>query len=164
VREVRIGVVSDTHLTARGNLPEQLVEGLQGVDLILHAGDWVAPEVADLLGLIAPVDGVYGNNDGWDIMDRFGREKIIRVAGKSIGLIHGDGGRLSTVETAWSAFRGRQVDMIIFGHSHAPHHEVREGVLLFNPGSPTQKRRQPHYSYGIVNIGPDGISAEHRFF
>jgi len=160
---VRIGVVSDTHLTARGNLPAQLLEGLQGVDLILHAGDWVALEVAWQLEAIAPVEGVYGNNDGWDIRDKFGKEKIIRAGGRAIGLIHGDG-RLPTVETAWSAFRDRGVDVIIFGHSHAPHRELREGVLLFNPGSPTQKRWQPHHSYGILEFGPDGIKAEHRFF
>ncbi|MCZ8521541.1 MULTISPECIES: metallophosphoesterase family protein [Paenibacillus] len=154
---MRIGVVSDTHMFGRGAaLPAALVSGLQGIDLLLHAGDWMDERVIALFEAIAPVDGVAGNNDGPEIVRRFGRRKVLELAGFRIGLVHGDGGR-STPETAYASFRGEggeaRADVILFGHSHAPYHEVRDGQLLFNPGSPTDKRRQPQYSYGILTLG-----------
>ncbi|MGF7030659.1 putative phosphoesterase [Paenibacillus mucilaginosus] len=160
---MRIGVVSDTHMFGRGAaLPTALVRGLQGTDLILHAGDWMDERVIALFEAIAPVDGVAGNNDGPEIIRRFGRRKVLELAGYRIGLVHGDGGR-STPETAYAAFRTKEgevlADVVIFGHSHTPFHEVRGGQLLFNPGSPTDKRRQPLYSYGILTLG-ESVSAE----
>lgn len=144
-------------------LPQRLVDGLQGVDMILHAGDWISPELADLLAEIAPVDGVAGNNDGSEIRARFGRQKVLTLEGVRIGLIHGDGHHKSTQETALGAFRTLQVDMVIFGHSHIPYKRMHHDILLFNPGSPTDKRFEKQYSYGIVSIG-DTIAAEHYYY
>lgn len=151
---MRIGVVSDTHMFGRAKqLPSPLVEGLHGVDLILHAGDWVNVEVVGLFEQIAPTDGVAGNNDGLDIIERFGSHKVLNLAGFRIGLVHGDGGRKTTLDRAIDVFRDMSVDVIVFGHSHIPYQGMHNGVLLLNPGSPTDKRRQPQYSYGILELG-----------
>lgn len=149
---MKLGVVADTHLNAGRALPQALLDGLQGVDLILHAGDWLSLDVADQLEAIAPVDGVAGNNDGRDIVDRFGLSKVLELANYRIGIVHGDGFQSTTELRAWRTFADQNVDVIIFGHSHVPLSIVHDGVHLFNPGSPTAKRRQPQYSYGIIEL------------
>ncbi len=164
---MRIGVVSDTHLSSRSTaLPAALVRGLQGVDCILHAGDWIDESIVALFESIAPVDGVAGNNDGVEIIRRFGKRKVLALGGFRIGLVHGDGGR-STPETAFQSFcdtHGHStVDVVIFGHSHIPFLERRGGTLLFNPGSAADKRRQPQYSYGIIEL-TDRIEATHFYY
>lgn len=161
---MRVGIISDTHMPQRAKqLPKVLVQGLQGVDLILHAGDWTDLDVYEQLRIIAPVEGIAGNNDGLDIRNRFGRHKILTLSSYRIALIHGDGVRKTTEERAWEAFQAEQVDMIVFGHSHTPYHQMRKGKLLFNPGSPTDKRRQPRYSYGLLEIGTK-LHAQHFYY
>ncbi|MDU0200300.1 MULTISPECIES: metallophosphoesterase [Paenibacillus] len=161
---MRIGVISDTHLSARVlKLPDALIAGLKGVDLILHAGDWVSEHVVDLVEQIAPCEAVAGNNDGHDIIERFGLKKIVTAGKYRIGLIHGDGFRKTTEERAREAFREEQPDIVIFGHSHIPYHQTVDGIVMFNPGSPTDKRRQPQYSYGIIELS-DRILAQHYFY
>lgn len=161
---VRIGVISDTHLSPRvQKLPDVLVAGLQGVDLIIHAGDWVSEHVVDLVEQIAPCESVAGNNDGSDIIERFGLRKILTIGDYRIGLIHGDGFRKTTEERAREAFQAERPDMVIFGHSHIPYQQTINGILMFNPGSPTDKRRQPRYSYGIIKLG-ESIHAEHFYY
>jgi putative phosphoesterase len=157
---VRIGVVSDTHMFGRAKkLPQALIAGLHGVDQILHAGDWVEEQVVSLFEQIAPTDGIAGNNDGPAIVERFGRCKVLQIAGRRIGLVHGDGGRRSAKDRALDLFHGMSVDIVIFGHSHIPYQGMHNGTLLFNPGSPTDKRRQPSYSYGVIKLGA-AIEAE----
>jgi len=159
-----IGVISDTHMPSRGKtLPKALVQGLQGVDLILHAGDWTDLSVVAKMEQIAPVDGVAGNNDGYDIVKKFGRSKILSLNGRKIGLIHGEGPYGTAEQRAWNVYGRAGVDVIIFGHSHIPYCNSIDGVLLFNPGSPTDKRRQPKYSYGILKLG-EQIEAKHFFY
>lgn len=161
---MKLGVVADTHMPMRGHrLPKVLVEGLKGVDLIIHAGDFVAPAVVDMLEELAPVDGVMGNNDGEEIFRRFGRKKLLELNGFRIGIVHGDGYGRSTEEVAFRTFRDDRPDIVIFGHSHIPFLGTDRGLLMFNPGSPTDKRRQPRYSYGIIELG-DTPQARHCFF
>ncbi|WP_010269292.1 metallophosphoesterase family protein [Paenibacillus senegalensis] len=161
---MKLGIVSDTHMPRSAKtLPKALVEGFQDVDRILHAGDWQSMWVYEELSLLAPVEGVAGNTDGWDIADRFGQRKILTLNGWTIGLIHGDGIGKTTEMRAYDAFQGDGVDLIIFGHSHIPLKVEHGGVLLFNPGSPTDKRRQPQYSFGLITLG-ETIQAEHVFF
>lgn len=150
---MRIGVVSDTHMHGQSRqLPSDLVAGLQGTDLILHAGDWTDAHILSLFERIAPVDGVAGNNDGKDIIQRFGHSKVLQLSGYRIGIVHGDGSRKTTLERAIDRFSDIRVDCIVFGHSHIPYQAVHHGVLLLNPGSPTDKRRQPRYSFGILSL------------
>lgn len=161
---MRIGVVSDTHLRHTAVLPEQLLRGLEGVDLILHAGDWTAEQIVGLFESIAPVESVAGNNDPPELVRRFGRRKEITVAGVRIGLIHGDSWTHPAEECAWNAFASCLPDVIVFGHSHVPHAERRDRTLLFNPGSPTDKRFQPQYSFGILEISGGKVEARHVFY
>jgi putative phosphoesterase len=161
---MRIGVISDTHLSERAvKLPDALVKGLDGVDLILHAGDWVSPEIIALVERIAPCEGIAGNNDGPEIIQHFGRKKLLKLAGFRIGLIHGDGYRKTTEERAREAFQAEHPDVVIFGHSHSPFMQQIDGMLMFNPGSPTDKRRQKQFSYGMLEMR-EKIKAWHVYY
>jgi len=161
---MRIGVISDTHLSVRAEkLPDALIKGLAGVELILHAGDWVSPHVVGLVERIAPVEAVAGNNDGAELIARFGRSKLLNVGGVRIGLVHGDGVRKTTEERARETFLTDQPDIVVFGHSHVPFMQQIAGMLMLNPGSPTDKRWQPRYSYGLIELGAD-IRAWHEFY
>ncbi|MDF2936825.1 MAG: phosphodiesterase family protein [Paenibacillaceae bacterium] len=163
---MKIGVVSDTHLSDRREirLPQELLRGLSGVQLILHAGDWISPRVAEELERLAPVEGIAGNNDGPDIINRFGYKRIVEAEGVRIGLIHGDGYGKTTERRAFDAFEGQDVNAVVFGHSHVPYLERKEGILLFNPGSATDKRRQPLYSYGIMEVDEGDVTAVHHYY
>jgi putative phosphoesterase len=161
---MRIGVISDTHLSERAvKLPDALVEGLTGVDYILHAGDWVSPQIVAMVERIAPCDGIAGNNDGPEIVDHFGRQKLIELGGYRIGLVHGDGYRKTTEERARETFQADHPAVVIFGHSHIPYMHWIDGMLMFNPGSPTDKRRQPEFSFGIMELTHE-IKAWHVFY
>ncbi|EEG79040.1 metallophosphoesterase family protein [Dethiobacter alkaliphilus] len=153
---MRIGVLSDTHIPARAkHLPPVLFDLFDGVDLILHAGDLVEESVLDDLTAIAPVEAVAGNMDSFEVHERLGEKKILQLAGYNIGLIHGNIGsnRSKTPQRSLEAFAGEAVDCVVFGHSHQPYNERVNGVLLFNPGSPTDRRREPRHSCGIITLG-----------
>lgn len=163
-----IGIVSDTHLRGgKVKLPDKLTEAFKEVDYILHLGDWTSLEVYDQLTALAPVDGIAGNNDGYDIIERFGEKKILSFEGVRIGLVHGHepySSRLATPQKARKAFEGDSVTCILFGHSHQPYLQTEDGVLLFNPGSPTDKRREKQYSFGLLEINDGQVSARHIFY
>ena len=158
---MQVAIISDTHMpaTAKG-LPEALQRGLAHVDLILHAGDWTSRNVYEMLREFAPVDGIAGNNDGPELVNLFGYRKIIPVEGRLIGLVHGHGRSGTTESRAVDAFADDQVDVIVFGHSHSPLYKKQNGVILINPGSPTDKRRQPSYSYGLLHITSTSLDGE----
>ncbi len=154
---MKIGVISDTHIPMRvKSLPPAIFEVLEGVELILHAGDIVSENVLIDLKAIAPLEAVSGNVDPFELQAKLPRKKILNLNGFRIGLIHGDGrsGKTSqkTSERVLNAFEGENVDVIVFGHSHKPFNERRDGILLFNPGSLTDPRRQPKPSYGIIHL------------
>jgi uncharacterized protein len=161
---MKIVVISDTHMPKHGKkLPAKLIEELQCAELIIHAGDWQTIDIYEELAKFAPVEGVSGNVDGEDIKERFGEKKILQVNGKRIGIVHGHGRKGTTEKRAMSAFENEDTDVIIFGHSHIPVKKEIDGVLLFNPGSPTDKRRQPAFSIGLITVC-DHIHAEHVFY
>ncbi|MQA00674.1 MAG: YfcE family phosphodiesterase [Dehalococcoidia bacterium] len=162
---MRIGVVSDTHMPRMArDLPEPLRRGLAGVDLILHAGDFVTELAVEALERVAPVIGVAGNNDDAGIRRRFPARQVIEHAGFRIGLVHGhEGRRRTTPERALEAFEGERLALVVFGHSHIPLLDERDGVRLFNPGSPTDKRRQSRFSFGILELGAH-LEARHEFY
>jgi len=160
---MRIGLVGDTHLPRFGRaLPRALDAGLREarVELILHVGDFTGPDVPALFEAIAPLDAVAGNNDPPSLIARFGRRKVVEVAGARLGLVHGDGRAGTTTGRSRAAFAGDPVDVICFGHSHQPACERRDAVWLVNPGSPTDKRRQPRYSFALIDV--EGGRAEPR--
>jgi putative phosphoesterase len=159
-----IGLVSDTHVPRRSKaLPDWLLDGLQGVDLILHAGDLTDRSVLRALAAVAPVEAVAGNGDAPDLCAELGERKLLTLEGYRIGLVHGHGVKGNTLSRAMAAFADQHLNVIVFGHSHIPYQQWHEGTLLVNPGSPTDKRRQPQYSFGLLKLDTQGIQVEFRF-
>ena len=162
---MRIGVVSDTHLS-RGNceLPAKLVKELKKCNLIIHAGDLVDIGVLDLLNKISKVYAVCGNMDCDNVSSKLGVKEILNVEGKKICVMHGYGHPDNFVDILKNEFFSEKPDIIIFGHSHVPKNEYIDGVLFFNPGSATDTVFAPYRSYGTIEISKDGgIKAEiHR--
>jgi putative phosphoesterase len=166
---MRIGVVADTHLPRFGRaLPEALVRGLTDppIDLVLHLGDMTDLLAVDLLEEIAPVRAVAGNNDAPRVRARYPERDVLEAEGVRLGLVHGHAGRgRTTEERALAAFAGEPLDAVLYGHSHLPAcRRLGDGRWLINPGSPTDRRRQPHYSYALLEIRAGAVSAELRFY
>lgn len=155
-KPLRIGVLSDTHLPdsaeAHGFLEKIIEEVLTPVDMILHAGDLVAPELLDAFSAY-PFHAVRGNMDppvpGVPI------KKVIDVDGFIIGLIHGWGPPDGLEERIEEEFASISLDCLVYGHSHEPVCRQRDGVLYFNPGSATNRRNMPYHSVGLLEIGSD---------
>jgi uncharacterized protein len=161
---MRIIILSDTHIPARGKkLPQKLIDACETADFIVHAGDWQTMDVYHELAAYAPTDGVCGNVDPWEIADSFGHKKILALDNLKVGIVHGDGSSKTTEQRAMDAFKDQAVDIIVFGHSHIPLMREQNGVTLFNPGSPTDKRAQPQFSFGILETG-DSWKLKHVFF
>jgi len=161
---VKVALLSDTHLPRFGRaLPAALVRGMldAGIERILHAGDWTAPFAVDLLEAIAPLDGVAGNNDGPQLNERFGTRRIIDLEGARIGLTHGHlGPGATTPDRAVRTFAGEPgLAAIVFGHSHQPLVRRRDdGCWLVNPGSPTDRRREPTFSWALLEVVDGAIA------
>ncbi|KAI8821004.1 Metallo-dependent phosphatase-like protein [Fimicolochytrium jonesii] len=169
---VRLGILADTHIPKRSKeIPPTLLTHFQSVDMILHAGDWASYESYTMLQQLFPnteIIGVAGNNDDARIRHHFGSAaKVIAVSGVKIGLVHGHEGKSShtTEQRAFHALEHERVDVVVYGHSHVPSDRIVDGVRMFNPGSPTDKRRQARYSFGVMDVGLDGsVHLEHVYF
>jgi uncharacterized protein len=158
---MRVIVLSDTHAPRRWkSCPAAVAQHLRGADLILHAGDVCTAAVLDELSAYAPVRAVVGNNDGPDVA-QWGAEPTLEfdLAGLPVAMIHDSGqaaGRLVRMRRAFPAAR-----LVIFGHSHIPLDLTEAGLRIFNPGSPTDRRRQPHGTIGVLRAeSGELISAE----
>lgn len=150
---VKIGVVSDTHLTSPKDLPQELVNAFADVDLILHAGDLVSLAILEKLKSIGPkVYAVCGNMDPADVKRALPEKEIVAIEQSRIGLTHGRGAQFNLMEAVKEKFKDEQLDCIVYGHSHAPRNEIHRGLLYFNPGSPTDKFFAPYNSYGILEV------------
>jgi putative phosphoesterase len=150
-----IGLVSDTHFPRFGRaLPRALEDGLRAasVSRIFHMGDLTDVLAIPLFEAIAPFDAVAGNNDPEEIWARYGRRKVLTIDGVRIGLVHGDAGRGNAHENAIASFAGQAADVILYGHSHRPLVERRGAQIVANPGSPTDRRMMPEFSYAILTI------------
>ena len=145
-------VLADTHLRADGRrwLPASLLEQLGRADLVLHAGDVVGAGVLERIGAETPgsVHAVLGNNDlSLDLPETL----ELDLAGVVVGMIHDSGPAAGREQRMRRRFPDCQV--VVFGHSHIPVDEVgADGQLLFNPGSPTQRRRQPVGTFGVLQL------------
>lgn len=147
-----IAVLSDTHAPRRWKTcPAAVAERLRTVDLILHAGDVCTADVLDELSAYAPVHAVLGNNDGPDVAAWGAPETLeVDLAGLRVAMIHDSGPAAG--RTARMRRRFPDADLVVFGHSHIPMDLTGDGVRVFNPGSPTDRRRQPHGTMGLLRV------------
>lgn len=156
---IKIGVLSDTHIPKAANaLPDEVVKAFHGVDLILHAGDLAEISVYEDLKKIAPCHAVYGNMDNLQVRDVLPQKTVVKAGKFKIGLIHGYGAPKSLKDYVRGEF-DKNIDAIVFGHSHMPCNEISGKTLFFNPGSPTDNVYAPYRSYGILTVS-DGIKGE----
>lgn len=150
---IRIGVLSDTHLAdspeSIGFLRSLYDEVLAPVDMILHAGDLVAPELLNVFD-DCPVYAVQGNMD--PTTPGIPLKRIVTVGDFKIGLMHGWGPPNGLVDRLLNEFSGAAIDCLVYGHSHRPACEMHNGILLFNPGSATDRRGMDFHSVGILEI------------
>jgi hypothetical protein len=154
---MKIGVVSDTHIPTKArNLPANLIEAFSSVELIIHAGDIINQSVLDALAELAPVNAVYGNIDPPELRNVLPERLDLNLQGYQIGVIHGHNLRGHIMDKLSYIFP--ESDIIIFGHTHRPCNQIINGQLYFNPGSPTDRRLQPKYSFGIIELGDRIIS------
>ncbi len=161
---MEIIVLSDTHIPKRAKqLPETVKDACKQADLIIHAGDWQTEQVYNEIKSYGDLVGVTGNVDSPELKRLLNRKEIVSVEGFRIGIVHGHGKGGTTESRAAAAFAPDEVDCIVFGHSHIPVLNKRDGILLFNPGSPTDKRRQKQYSFGLITIG-ETIHARHVLY
>jgi uncharacterized protein len=149
-----IAVISDTHMPRGGRrLPEACVARIAAADLLLHAGDLMTVDVLrDLEAIGPPVAAVHGNMDSAELRQLLPAERVVEAGGAHIGLVHDAGpstGRLGRMRRRF----GDRADAVVFGHSHLPLHErAPDGFQIFNPGSPTERRRAPSHTMGMARI------------
>lgn len=156
-----IAAISDTHLP-RGSrrLPDACMERLAEADLILHAGDISTGAVLDEISAIGPpVRAVCGNVDSAELRARLPEALEIAADGARIAMVHDAGPSKRRLERMRARFPGAAA--VVFGHSHIPLHEEREGFQIFNPGSPTDRRRQPRHTMGIARAIDGRVTFEH---
>lgn len=149
---MRVAVLSDTHAPRYWkSCPPAVARVLEHVEAILHAGDVCVPAVLDELSAWAPVHAVRGNNDGPDVAD-WGAPDILtlELAGLPVAMVHDSGPRIGRPARLRRRFPDAR--LVVFGHSHIPLNEVHDGQRIFNPGSPTDKRRQPRGTVGLLLI------------
>jgi uncharacterized protein len=150
-------VIADTHVPRRAKaLPEGLLPHLERADLILHAGDLMAPILLDGLAAYAPVRAVQGNLDPPEA--KLPETLQFEFGSVQIAIIHDSGrkkGRRSRMKRRFPEAR-----VVIFGHSHIPWLEDEEGLLLLNPGSPTDRRRQPEHTFALLWVEEGEVRAE----
>ena len=148
-----VGVIADTHIPTRAKeLPEKLLKELRGVDLILHAGDFVEMEVLKTLEKIAKVEAVFGNMDEEGIKLKLPGRKIINVEEVKIGLVHGYDITWDIRKRVPNNFCKEEVNCIVYGHTHLARNEKIKGKLYFNPGSPTDQIFSTSNTFGILEI------------
>jgi putative phosphoesterase len=147
---MKIGVISDTHATSFGQLPDRLLRTLAEVDLIIHTGDFVARDVLDGLKRLGEVKAVAGNMDSEELKRILPEKETLVIEGKRVGIIHGWGSPHGIDDRVGGMFD--DVDIIVYGHSHYSQNEIKKGILFFNPG-------QAKNSFGILTIGQE-VSGE----
>ena len=149
-----IAVISDTHMP-RGarRLPDACIERIRAADLLLHAGDFSTLDVLRELEAIGPpVAGVHGNVDSADLRRLLPEERIVEADGARIALLHDAGPRKGRLERMRRGF-GDRAQVAVFGHSHLPLHEqAPDGFQILNPGSPTERRRAPAHTMGLIHV------------
>jgi putative phosphoesterase len=157
---VEIAIISDTHLP-RGwrRLPAACVERLRAADLILHAGDLMTLSVLRELEAYGPVVAVTGNVDDVDVRAALPARRVLELEGARIGMVHDAGPRAGRIARLRRQFPTEHA--VVFGHSHIPLHErSADGFQIFNPGSPTERRRAPVHTMGAARVVGGTVSFE----
>ncbi len=174
---MKVGVVSDTHLASGGlrkfasKMIQRVSEDLeafyqllephfQDVSAVIHAGDLVDLAVLEVLKRFGEVYAVAGNMDPAEVRKVLPEKRIVELGGFKIGIIHGWGAPDGLSQRVREQFPGEKLDCIVFGHSHRPYDRVEQGILMFNPGSPTDRRFAPRRTIGILHL-EDKIWGEH---
>ncbi|TCN33466.1 hypothetical protein EV644_12287 [Kribbella orskensis] len=150
---MRLVLISDTHLPVRAKrLPAAVWEAIEDADVVVHAGDWVNVELLDELEDRAQrLIGCWGNNDGPVLRERLPEVARVTLGGLSVAVVHETGQAKGREERCEKAYPG--VDLLVFGHSHIPWDTTtHRGLRLLNPGSPTDRRRQPHCTFQTAVI------------
>lgn len=150
---VRLLLLADTHLPARArHLPAQVWSAVDEADVVIHAGDWVTPHLLDALEERASrLVGVWGNNDGTELRRRLPEVARVGLGGLRWGVVHETGPKQRREERMRAEYP--DLDVLVFGHSHIPWDTDHAGLRLLNPGSPTDRRRQPHCTYLTCTVG-----------
>lgn len=149
---MRLAIISDTHMP-RGTrrLPDRCIDLLREADLIIHAGDLTGAPVLDQLTGYGELVGVHGNADDPELRRRLPERLELELGGVRVGVIHDGGSRRGRIERLRRSFPDAAA--VIFGHSHIPLLERDQaGFQIFNPGSPTERRRAPHRTMGMAEI------------
>ena len=149
---VEIAIISDTHLPRGGRrLPADCIERLVRADLIVHAGDLMRRSVLRELEGYGPVVAVHGNVDDAELRAMLPATTVVQAGGARLGVVHDAGPARGRLERLRTRFPGAEA--VVFGHSHLPLHErARDGFQIFNPGSPTERRRAPRHTMGIARV------------
>ncbi|MDP9067236.1 MAG: metallophosphatase family protein [Actinomycetota bacterium] len=157
---MKVAVLADTHTRGMSRtVPMGAWPYLESADHILHAGDVVDPALLHELAALAPVTVVMGNCDGMDVREWGATETAeITLGGVRIGMVHDSGQRSRRHQRMRDLFPHARV--VVFGHSHIPWNEDRDGLLVFNPGSPTWKRQAPFTSMGLLWIEDGNVEGE----
>jgi uncharacterized protein len=157
---MKVAVIADTHTQGMSRtLPFSAWPFLESADHILHAGDVVDPVLLDELKALAPLTVVMGNCDAYDVREWGATDEVeVELGGIRIAMLHDSGltkGRRQRMRARFPKAR-----VVIFGHSHIPMNEDEDGLLLFNPGSPTWKRTAPFPSMGLLWIEDGSVEGE----
>jgi putative phosphoesterase len=150
---MKIGIISDTH----GLLRAEVFEAFAGVEHILHAGDFGDVGILDELAAIAPVTGVWGNVDGWDVRSRVPEVAQVELAGARVVVLHGLQFASPTPEKAAAAYP--DADLVVFGHSHRPVVRQVGSVLAVNPGSAGRQRFRDPVTVALAEIEGGRVTA-----
>ncbi|HYA98997.1 MAG TPA: metallophosphoesterase family protein [Ktedonobacteraceae bacterium] len=151
-----IGVISDTHIPQFNKLPDAIWEYFANVELIIHAGDLSILRVIAELEMLAPVVAVQGNVEYEEVVEKLPIKREVVVGHCRIGIVHILGDSHNRLKMARQEFPNARV--VIYGHSHIPWNEDRNGLLLFNPGSATDRRRQEKCSIGLLRVDDESGS------
>ncbi len=146
----RVGVIADTHIPTFPALPQAVWQHFAGVELIIHAGDLSVLSVISELETIAPVVAVQGNIEREEVVRKLPIKREIIVGHCRIGIVHILG--IPATYERMARFEFPHARCVVFGHSHIPYNQEHNGQLLFNPGSATDRRRQPTCSIGMLHI------------
>lgn len=150
---MRAVVLSDTHVPRRAaSLPPALWRAVGAADVVIHAGDWVDAALVREIAALAPLVGVYGNNDGPDVRALLPLVAEVVLEGVRVVVVH-ETGAAAGRDRRLDASYGDRADLVVFGHSHIPWDTTTPGGLrLLNPGSPTDRRRQPFGTWVSLDL------------